>query len=112
MSMAIKESTPPASSKPATVRQRVHIQVKYTGKGQPGEQLRERCDTLEKMLAEQDAGTVAGRDAGEGAVNIYVATRFPDHTKEKARQIVNELGIAARTTMKLVDGKSDGKSEG
>jgi hypothetical protein len=107
--MTGKESTIPASSKPAKVRQKVHIRIGYKGKGQPGKQLTERCDTLVDLLVEADAGMIEGRKSGDGAVDIYVVTRFAGHTIEQAQKIVNELGIATRATIEIVDNK---KAEG
>ena len=100
--MASKQSTVPASSKTAG-RQKVHIQVTYRGKGEPGKQLKERCDTLVEMLVESDAGVIAEHKAGNGTVDIYVITGFADHTAETARKTANELGISARTTIKIMD---------
>ena len=56
------------SSKPASVRQRVHIRVGYAGKGQPGPQLAQRCDLLVSMLTEVDAGVIEPRKVGDGAL--------------------------------------------
>ncbi len=97
-----KESTTPASSKPANVRQKVHIRIGYKGKGQPGRQLRERCDTLVEMLVEDDAGVIEGRKDGDGEVVIYVVTRFAGYTLEQAQKIVNELKID-RATITIVE---------
>ena len=93
------------SSKPASVRQGVHIRITYTGKGPPGPQLAQRCDTLVAMLVEADAGVIDRRPAPDGAVDIVVVTRFADHTIEQARKILAELGIADRSTVKLADAK-------
>jgi hypothetical protein len=57
------------------------------------------------MLIEADAGEIHERKAGDGAVSIYVVTRFADHTIEKAWKIVNELGLAARATIRIDSGK-------
>jgi hypothetical protein len=102
--------TDPASpsSKPASVRQRVHIRVGYTGKGQPGPQLAQRCDLLVSMLVEADAGVIEPRRVGDGAVDVFVVTRFADHTIGAARKILAELGIASRSTVKLADAKVEG----
>lgn len=86
---------------PPSKRQKVHIRIGYTGKGRPGPQLAQRCETLVRMLVHGDAGVVDERRAGDGAVDIYVVTRFPDHTIELARRITNELGLAARTTIRM-----------
>ena len=96
------------SSKPANERQKVHIQITYTGKGQPATKLKERCDTLVDMLVEADAGVIDGRKAGDGAVDIFVVTRFADHTIENARRIITELGLETRATVKLADAKAEG----
>jgi hypothetical protein len=93
------------SSKPARVRQRVHIRITYAGKGPPGPQLAERCNTFVSMLVEADAGVIERRPAGDGTVDIVVVTRFADHTIEQARKILAELGIADRATVKLADTK-------
>ena len=100
--MTGKESTTPASSKQINARQKVHIRIKYRRKGQPGRQLKERCDTLVDMLVEDDAGVIEGRKDGDGEVVIYVATRFADHTIERARKIVNELKLD-RATIEIVE---------
>lgn len=100
--MTGKESTTPASSKPAKVRQKVHIRIRYNRKGQPGRQLRERCDTLVDMLVEDDAGVIEGRRDSDGEVVIYVVTVFADYTIERAQKIVNELKIE-RATIKVVE---------
>jgi hypothetical protein len=100
--MASRMSTVPASSK-TSGRQKVHIQIAYRGKGEPGKQLKERCDTLVEMLVDSDAGVIAERKAGNGAVDVYVVTGFADHTVEMARKTANELGISARTTIKILD---------
>ena len=102
--MASKKSAGPASSKTAG-RRKVHIQVTYRGKGEPGKQLKERCDTLVEMVVESDAGVIAERKSGNGAVDIYVVTGVADHTVETARKTANELGISARTTIKIMDEK-------
>ena len=102
--MASEKRTVPASSKTGE-RKKVHIQVTYRGKGEPGKKLKEQCDTLVEMLGETDAGVIADRKAGNGMVNIYVSTGFADHTMETAWQTVNDLGISARTTIKIVDDK-------
>ena len=102
--MASKKSTGPASSE-TVARQKVHIQVTYRGKGEPGKQLKEQCDTLVEMVVELDAGVIAERKAGNGAVDIYVVTGFADHTVETARKTAKELGISARTTIKILDEK-------
>jgi hypothetical protein len=110
--MASKKSTVPASSRTAG-RQRVHIQITYRGKGEPGKQLKERCDTLVEMLVESDAGVIAERKSGNGAVDIYVVTGFADHTAETVQKTAKELGISARTTIKILDEKKvDEKVEG
>ena len=49
-------------------RRTVLIRIGYAGKGQPGKQLRERCDTLVDMIVEADAGLIAGRKDGVGEV--------------------------------------------
>jgi hypothetical protein len=100
--MASKKSTVLAPSKTAR-RQKVHIQVTYRSKGEPGKQLKEQCDTLVEMVGEADAGVIAERKSGNGTVDIFVITRFADHTIETARKTANELGIAARTTIKILD---------
>ena len=100
--MTGKESTTPASSKPVNARRKVHIRIKYRRKGQPGRQLRERCDTLVDMLVEDDAGVIEARKDGEGEVVIYVVTRFADYTVEQAQKIVNELKIE-RATITIVE---------
>ena len=83
-------------------RRTVLIRIGYAGKGQPGKQLRERCDTLVDMIVEADAGLIAGRKDGVGEVVVHVITKYPDHTIETAQKIVNELKID-RTTMKIED---------
>jgi hypothetical protein len=100
--MASTMSTVPASSK-TSGRQKVHIQVTYRGKGEPGKQLKEQCDTLVEMVGEADAGVITERKAGNGAVDIYVVTRFADHTVETARKTAKELGIFGRTTITILD---------
>ena len=100
--MASKRSTVPATSK-TVERKKVHIQVTYRGKGEPGKQLKERCNTLVEMLVESDAGVIAERKSGNGTVDIYVVTGFADHTVETARKTANELGISGRTTIKIQD---------
>jgi hypothetical protein len=99
--MVSKMSTVPASSK-TVGRQKVHIQVTYRGKGEPGKQLKEQCDTLVEMVGEADAGVIAERKAGNGAVDIYVVTGFADHTVETVRRTAKDLGIYARTTIKIL----------
>jgi len=100
--MASAMSTAHASSK-TVGRKKVHIQVTYRGKGEPGKQLKEQCHTLVEMLGEADAGVIAERKAGNGAVDIYVVTGFADHTVETARKTANELGISARTKITILD---------
>lgn len=79
-------------------RRTVLIRIEYAGKGQPGKQLRERCDTLVEMIKEADAGVIAGRKDGVGEVVIHVLTKYPDHTIEQAQRIINELKIDRATT--------------
>lgn len=106
VSRTSRGSTPPASSKRSTdVRHRVHIRVTYTGKGQPGPQLGERCDTMADMLVEADAGVIEGTRRGDGSVDIYIATRYPDSTIARARSIARELRIGDRTTVRIADDK-------
>jgi hypothetical protein len=79
-------------------RRTVLIRIEYAGKGQPGKQLRERCDTLVEMMKEADAGVIAGRKDGVGEVVIHVLTKYPDHTIEQAQKFINELKIDRATT--------------
>ncbi len=79
-------------------RRTVLIRIGYAGKGQPGKQLRERCDTLVDMISEADAGVIAGRKDGDGEVVIHVLTKYPGHTIEQAQKIINELKIDRATT--------------
>jgi len=102
--MASKKRTVLESSK-KIARKNVHIQITYQGKGEPGNQLKARCNTLVEMLGKTDAGVIADRKSGDGSVDIYVVTGFADHTMETAWKTVNELGISARTTIKIVDDK-------
>jgi hypothetical protein len=81
-------------------RRTVLIRIGYAGKGQPGKQLRERCDTLVDMMNEADAGVIAGRKDGGGEVVIYVLTKYPGHTIEQAQKFINELKID-RATAKI-----------
>lgn len=103
--MSGKSDPASPSSKPASVRQRVHIRVEYAGKGQPGPQLAQRCDLLVSMLTEADAGVIEPRKVGDGVVDIFVVTRFADHTIVTARKILVELGIDKRSTVKLAEPK-------
>lgn len=98
--MTDDEKTEPAVGKLIKGRRTVLIRIGYAGKGQPGKQLRERCDTLVDMMVEADAGVIAGRQDGDGAVIIHVLTKYPDHTIEQAQKIINELKID-RATMKI-----------
>jgi hypothetical protein len=103
--MAAKQSTAPASSPSSGPRQKLRIRVAYTGKGPPGEQLRERCSRLEDMLVEEGAGVLGPGAVGDGAVDIYITTRDVERTKAAAWKIVNDLGLSSRTTIKIADGK-------
>jgi len=100
--MTDEEITEAALRQKAKGRRTVLIRIGYAGSGQPGKQLRERCDTLIDMMAEADAGVIAGRKDGVGAVIIHVLTKYPDHTVEQAQKIINELKID-RATMKIED---------
>jgi hypothetical protein len=95
------------SSKPASVRQRVQIRVEYAGKGQPGPHLAQRCDLLVSLLVERDAGVIEPRKVGDGAVDVFVVTRFAEHTIVTARSILVELGIADRSTVKLAERRGE-----
>ena len=79
-------------------RRTVLIRIGYAGKGQPGKQLRERCDTLVDMINEADAGVITGRKDGVGEVVIHVLTKYPGHTIEQAQKFINELKIDRATT--------------
>jgi hypothetical protein len=103
--MSGKANTAVAETQDRT-RQKVQIRIRYTGKGQPGPKLSERCDTLVDMLVEADAGTIQDRKAGNGMVEFNVVTRFADHTKERAWKIINELGLASRATVQVDNGKA------
>ena len=83
-------------------RRTVLIKIRYAGKGQPGRQLRDRCDTLVNMINDADAGVIAGRRDGVGEVIIHVLTKYSDHTIEQAQKFINELEID-RATMKIED---------
>jgi hypothetical protein len=100
--MAVRASTEDSPSTQPRQRQKVHIRIEYTGKGPPGPVLTERCETLVRMLVEGDAGIIDERKAGDGAVDIYVVTRFAEHTIELARRAAHELGLADRATIKIV----------
>jgi hypothetical protein len=104
--MAAKASTEAPPNTQPRQRQKVHIRIEYSAKGPPGPVLGERCETLVRMLVQGDAGVVDGRKAGDGAVDIYVITRFPAHTIELARKSTSELGLADRTTIGIVKEKA------
>ena len=98
--MIDEERTEPALGKLIKGRRTVLIRIEYAGKGQPGKQVRERCDTLVDMMVEADAGVIAGRQDGNGAVIIHVITKYPDHAVEQAQKIINELKMD-RATVKI-----------
>ena len=104
--MSARASTEEPPSTQPRQRQKVHIRVEYTSKGPPGPLLTERCEMLVRMLVEGDAGVIDGRKAGDGAVDIFVITRFPDHTIELARRSAKELGLANRTTIRIAQEKA------
>ncbi len=91
------ERTEPAVGKLIKGRRTVLIRIGYAGKGQPGKQVRERCDTLVDRMIKADAGVIAGREDGNGAVVIHVITKYPDHTVEQTQKIINELKIDRAT---------------
>jgi len=104
--MAAKVGAEDPPSTQTRQRQKVRIRIEYNGKGPPGPVLAGRCETLVRMLVEGDAGVIDRRTAGDGAVNIYVITRFPDHTIELAQRSTSELGLADRTTIGIVKEKA------
>ena len=105
--MAGKESVAPASGKPGP-RLKLHIRIAYMGEGPPGPQMRERCERIEATLVEENAGTIAPGAMGNGAVDIYVMTRHVDKTRAVAWTVINDLGLAGRSTVCVVDGKVEG----
>jgi hypothetical protein len=96
----------PPSTKPGK-RQKVHIRIEYPGGGDPELVLVRQCDTLVGMLGERDAGAVDRRRAGDGAVDIFIASRFPGHTREVAEKAVAKLGLAESATIKIVTGEAN-----
>ena len=88
-------------------RQKVHIRIAYQGKGPPGPILRERCDRVEETLAQEAGGTLGESRYGDGTVDIYVSTREAQRTIPAAWKIINHLGLSARTTIKIADGKAE-----
>ncbi len=104
--MAAKATTARAPSMHNGPRQKVHIRIRYEGRGRPGPQLMGRCDALADRLVQAEVGKIQDRAAGDGAVDIYVVTRSADRTVEKAWEIINDLGIAARATIQIDSGKA------
>ena len=92
-----EERTEPAVGKLIKGRRTVLIRIGYAGKGQPEKHVRERCDTLVDRMVEADAGVIAGREDGNGAVIIHVITKYPDRTVEQAQKIISELKIERGT---------------
>jgi len=105
--MAGKASTADVPGTGNGQRQRVHIRIAYQGRGEPGPLLAERCETLVHDLAlETDVGKPHEHKAGGGSVDIRVLTRSANHTIRTAWKIVNALGLAARATIQIDDGKA------
>jgi len=100
--MADEKITEAALKQNVNVRRTVLVRIGYPGKGQPGKELRNRCETLVSMITEADAGVIAGRKDGVGEVVIYVITKYPYHTIEQAQKFINELEIE-RATIKIED---------
>ena len=91
----------PPSTRPSP-RKKVHIRIEYSGEGPPGPALAQSCESLVRMLVEGDAGVIDERKTGNGAVDLYVITRFADHTANVARRSINELGLSDRSAIRVL----------
>lgn len=81
-------------------RGNVHIRIAYSGNGQPGPILVQRCLDLVKALHGDNAGTVVRNAPGGGVVEIVVVTADADRTTQIAWKHVNQLGLSSRTTVR------------
>jgi hypothetical protein len=48
---------------------------------------------------------------GGGALNVFVVTRFHGHTTELVRRAAAELGLAGRTTIRVVIEKANANGD-
>jgi hypothetical protein len=85
----------PPSTQPRP-RTTVRIRIKVAASGEPN------CETLVCMLVQGDAGVIDERKTSKGIADIYVVTRFPEHTIEVARRATKELGLAHMATIGVV----------
>jgi hypothetical protein len=90
----------PPSTRPGPLR-RLHVRITPVD-AKPDEAFIARCDTLQAMLVERDAGVIEPRTIACGAVNIFVATRYQAQTRAVVWRAAAELGLTDRVTIQEV----------
>jgi hypothetical protein len=95
----------PANDDPESVTgaAEIHVSIAYRGDGLPSVDLLRRRQALERRLEADGAGEVTDAGAGEGVMDLYLATQDARRALPLVRRAIAELGFGDDASIEVED---------